>query len=72
MKTMLVYTENYLNDVINEETGEVITPAHTEKLLTPYELDKVVKVKMGWNALEVMLASGDITKYDNVEEIYFR
>ena len=72
MKTMLIYTEEFLSDEINEETGEIITPAHTEKLLTPYDLNDVVKVKMGWNVLEVMTASGDITKHEHVEEIYFR
>ena len=72
MKTMLIYTEEFVSDEINEETGEVITPAHTEKTLTPYELSNVVKVKLTWGGVEVMTADGNITKHEHVEEIYYR
>ena len=72
MKTMLIYTEEYVSDEINEETGEVITPAHAEKTLTPYELSDVVKVKLTWGGVEVMTADGRITKHEHVEEIYYR
>ena len=72
MKTMLVYAEEYVKDVINEETGEVITPSHTEKNLIPFDLSEVVKVRIGWSDVEVMLADGTITKIEHVEEIYYR
>ena len=72
MKTMLIYSEDFIRDEINEETGEVITPSHTEKKLYPFDLSEVVKVRIGWSEIEVLLADGSITKIEHVEEIYYR
>lgn len=72
MKTMLVYSEDYIREEINEETGEVITPSHIEKKLIPFELSEVVKVRTGWSEVEVLLSDGTITKIEHVEEIYYR
>ena len=72
MKTMLVYAEEYISEVINEETNEVITPSHYEKNLIPFDLSEVVKVRVGWSDVEVMLADGTITKIEHVQEIYYR
>ena len=72
MKTMLIYSEDFIRDEINEETGDIITPAHTEKKLYPFDLSEVVKVHIGWSDIEVLLSDGTITKIEHVEEIYYR
>ena len=75
MKTMLVYSTKWIMDKTDEKTGEIIEPAHNQTTMDVFELDKVLRVKIGWNSIELLIVKGntaDEVKIEDVTEIYYR
>ena len=72
METLCLYQESWINEVVDEETGEVLDPSHYGKHLITIQLQDVIKMKLGYNSITIMTVDGEITDYKDIVEIYYR
>ena len=71
MKNLSMYSSKFIHEVKDEETGEIITEAHSEKTIVTIPLDNILKINVEWSGIEVLRADGTITEYKDIDEIYF-
>lgn len=65
MKEIILRWTKWVKDEINEETGEIIVPSHTETCHERFNLNDILEMQTKWNGVIITFLDGTVFETDD-------